>query len=229
MGRREVKVSDHTVLLSVHEVTPAYEDDVVKSCDMLDDIGITDYTLLVVPFFGMKMANSFEKHELFTDYLKSLGVELSLHGYSHYSKSGSPDEFKGIPYERMISRLRLGFSLFEKAFGHRPTGVVPPMWSASSRLASASLQLGLQYCVIENRIHSEDQQVHTTSQRIVSSGSGDIPSMNALVEIELGGSVQVAIHPADYHYNRMRELLLDLRDRLDYSFTGYASYLFGRK
>jgi hypothetical protein len=53
--------------------------------------------------------------------------------------------------------------------------------------------------------------------------------MNALVEIELGGSVQVAIHPADYHYNRMRELLLDLRDRLDYSFTGYASYLFGRK
>jgi len=224
MVRTEESVSEKTVLLSLHEVSPVFESEVVKACDMLDELGITSVTLLVVPFLGMKMSNSFEKNEMFAEYLKSLGHEISLHGYSHSSKSGSPDEFKGISQERMLSKLKLGVSLFERAFRQPPAGFVPPNWQASQKLASLVRSLGLRYCVIENRIYEQDSRVLSTSERIISMGSGELPLMNAIVEIEVGGPIQVAIHPLDCTQDRLRSLLVDLRDRLGYRFTGYRDY-----
>jgi len=225
MVRTEESVSEKTVLLSLHEVSPVFESEVVKACDMLDELGITSVTLLVVPFLGMKMSSSFEKHEMFAEYLKSLNQEISLHGYSHSSKSGSPDEFKGVSQERMLSRLKLGASLFERAFHQPPVGFVPPNWQASQKLAGLVRSLGLKYCVIENRIYEQDSRILSTSERVISTGSGELPLTNALVEIEVGGPIQVAVHPLDSTQDRLRNLLIDLRDRLGYRFTGYRDYL----
>ena len=86
-------VEDKTVLLSIHDITPAHEDDVVRTCDSLTDMGITSLTLLVTPFYAMKKANSFTKGSLFSEYLLSLDLEISLHGYSHFTKSGTMHEF----------------------------------------------------------------------------------------------------------------------------------------
>jgi len=225
MVRTEESVSEKTVLLSLHEVSPVFESEVVKACDKLDELGITSVTLLVVPFLGMKMSSSFEKNEMFTEYLKSLNHEISLHGYSHSSKSGSPDEFKGVPQERMLSRLKLGASLFEQAFHQPPVGFIPPNWQASQKLASLVRDLGLKYCVIENRIYEQDSRILSTSERVISTGTGELPLTNALVEIEIGGPIQVAIHPLDSTHDRLWNLLIDLRDRLGYRFTGYRDYL----
>ncbi len=220
------QVPDGIVLLSVHEVTPAFEDDVVRSCDMLDELGFHQYTLLVTPFYGLKRANTFEKHDSFTEYLLSIEKELALHGYSHFSKSGAFDEFRRLPSEKLELRLNSSIRMFTRVFRSRPRGIVPPAWVAPQKLVQLSRNLGLSYCVIGNRVYStKSRQTFETTDQIVSRGTQKVTLGTTLVELELGGSVQIALHPSDYRRNDMFDLLVDLRDRLGYRFMSYWDFL----
>ncbi len=226
VSQKEEPVADKTVLLSLHEVTPAYETDVVTTCDWLKELGIDSATILVTPLYGMKFSNNFDRHDLFAEYLKSLGLELSLGGYSYTSKSGSPDEFKSLAQDKMVSRIRAAISLFEKGLNRRPVGFVPPIWQAPLRLVDAVRLTGLNYCAIENRLFSiPDGRTMFTSAHLVSRGTKDLNIMDLLVEIEIGGPLQIAIHPFDHNNRRVVDLLIDLRDRLGYRFAGYADYI----
>ncbi|MHA1653141.1 MAG: DUF2334 domain-containing protein [Candidatus Thorarchaeota archaeon] len=226
MVRVVESVRDQTVLLSLHEVTPAFEDDIVTTCDLLEDIGIYSITLLVVPFYGLRKANTFERHSTFAEYLLSLGKELSIHGYAHVTKSGAPHEFKRLKTDRLLSRMKTAVALFTRTFGKPPPGVVPPSWIAPSKLTTIAKGLGMKYCVIENTMSvlGEDR-CFQVADRIVSSGSSRLSLDTALVEMELGGPLQIAIHPLDHRNNNMLEILTDLRNRLGYSFVGYLDYL----
>ncbi len=226
MSRKEEPVEDKTVLFSLHQVTPAYENDVVTTCDWIKEMGINSATILVTPMYGMKKSNLLERHDLFADYLKSLGLELSLGGYSYTSKSGNPDEFRTLSQDKMVSRIRSAISLFERGLNKRPAGFVPPTWQAPLRLVDAVRLTGLNYCAIENRLFSiSDGRTMLTSAHLVSNGTKDIDLMHMLVEIELGGPLQVAMHPLDHKNRRMLDLITELRDRLGYRFFGYADYI----
>ncbi|MCF2136310.1 MAG: DUF2334 domain-containing protein [Candidatus Thorarchaeota archaeon] len=219
-------VPDGIALLSVHEVTPAFEDDVVRTCDLLDELGFDSYTLLVTPFYGLKRINTFEKNPTFAEYLLAIDKELALHGYSHLSKSGSIDEFRRLPADKISNRLKSSVSMFINAFHRMPRGVIPPGWVAPQKLVPLSRDLGLQYCVIKNRIIPFNvPRPFETVEQIVSQGSDKLVLGSSLVELEVGGSVQIAVHPLDYRHNSMFEILTDLRDRLDYKFMGYWEYL----
>ena len=104
-------VVDKTVLLSIHDVTPVHEDDIVRTCDLLTDMGISSLTLLVTPFYAMKKSNSFTKGSLFSEYLLSLDLEISLHGYSHFTKSGTMNEFSSMTSQKALTRLKDGIKL----------------------------------------------------------------------------------------------------------------------
>jgi predicted deacetylase len=219
-------VSEKTALLSLHDVSPAFEDDVVKTADRLTDLGIESFTLLVTPFYGMKMSNSLEKNEIFCEYLQSLGLEISLHGYSHLSKSGGGDEFTRMTQDRATARLRSGFSAVEKTLGQKPTGFVPPLWQAPLRIVEAARVVGFRYCVVANRLYSfAKPRVFTTAQYLVSEGSSRTSFIDSVVELELGGAVQVGVHPLDHRSNKVFKMLEDMKDRLGYRFTGYLDYL----
>ncbi|MHA1742055.1 MAG: DUF2334 domain-containing protein [Candidatus Thorarchaeota archaeon] len=219
-------IRDQTVLLSLHEVTPAFEDDIVTTCDLLEDLGISSVTLLVVPFYGLRRANTFERHNVFAEYLASLGKELSIHGYTHVTKSGAPHEFRRLKTDRLLSRMKTAVTLFTRTFGKTPPGVVPPSWTAPSKLAAIAKDLGMRYCVIENTVNvlGEGRRFQV-ADRIISSGSSRLNLDTALVEMELGGPLQIAVHPLDHRNNNMLDILADLRDRLGYSFVGYLDYL----
>ncbi|MFW9832970.1 MAG: DUF2334 domain-containing protein, partial [Candidatus Thorarchaeota archaeon] len=89
MSKRVETIEDMTVLLSIHDVSPIHEDDFVKTYDLLTDLGISSLTLLVTPFYGLKKSNKISDSDIFTKFLKSLDLEIAMHGYSHFSKSGS--------------------------------------------------------------------------------------------------------------------------------------------
>ncbi|MHA1772380.1 MAG: DUF2334 domain-containing protein [Candidatus Thorarchaeota archaeon] len=219
-------VPDGIALLSVHEVTPAFEDDVVRTCDLLDELGFASYTLLVPPFYGLKRANTFEKNSTFAEYLLAIGKELALHGYSHLSKSGSIEEFRRLPVDKITTRMRSSVNMFTNAFHKAPRGIIPPGWTAPQKLVQLSRDLGLQYCVINNRIiHLNRGRSFETVEQIISHGSDKLVLGSSLVELEVGGSVQIAVHPLDHRQNSMFDILIDLRDRLEYKFMGYWEYL----
>ncbi len=224
--KKTTAVADGTILLSLHNVNPTMEDDVIKSYDRLADLGIDSFTLLVTPLYELKRSNSFEKHDLFAEYLQSLNLEVSLHGYSHIAKSGAPDEFRRIPQERAISRLKSGVSLIKKSFGQKPFGFVPPLWTAPRRIVNAVRDLGFDYCVVDNSLyHLPESRIFETAECLVSQGMKEASFIKAQMEIELGGPLQMGIHPLDYKVNSVFKLLEDLKDRLDYRFVGYRDYL----
>ncbi|MHA2230855.1 MAG: DUF2334 domain-containing protein [Candidatus Thorarchaeota archaeon] len=234
MRKTAEAVKDNTVLLSLHDVTPFYEDDVIESYDRLQDIGISSFTLLVTPFYQMKRSNSFEKHTIFADYVQSLGLEISLHGYSHFTKSGyshftksgTMDEFQRLPQERVLSRIRLGASLISKSLGEPPFGFVPPLWKAPHRVSGAVSEIGLEYCAYGNSIHlSKDSRILSTVGHIASQGASKIPVANSMVEIELGGPLQIGVHPLDHQNGKIYDLIIDMKDRLGYTFLGYRDYI----
>ncbi len=229
MKRETVEVDECTALLSLHDICPFYENDVIASCDRLADLGISSFTLLVVPMYGLKKSNSFERSPLFSEYLQSLGLEISMHGYSHFTKSGSMDEFRKMDSERVAKRARSGAATIAASLGRRPYGFVPPLWQSPPRVANAMRAAGMKYCVVENKIHSfSDDRIHRTAEFLVSQGVKGTSFVNALLEIELGGPVQLGVHPRDYAETQVFNLIEDMKDRLDYSFTGYRDYLIHR-
>ena len=223
-------VEDKTVLLSIHDVSPIHEDDIVQTYDLLTKLGISSLTLLVTPFYGMKKVNSFSQGSLFSEFLLSLDLEISLHGYSHFTKSGAMNEFSSLSTERMVSRLKDGISLMRKSFGQRPVGFVPPLWNSPPRIIKAVRESKMAYCVAGNNIHRNfDSKVFSTGERIIGQGQSTINAEAAIFEMELGGALQIAIHPSDYRTNDLFDLLTDLKDRQNYRFLSYNDYLSGKK
>ncbi len=205
---------------------PAFEDEVLATYDRLKGLGIDSFTLLLVPQYGMKKSNSFEANLIFVEYIQSLNLEVSLHGYSHMAKSGSLDEFHRMPQERLKSRIRSGVSAIRKTFGIRPTGFIPPLWQATKRILDVAKEIGFQYCVDGREIHGLlDSTGHQTAELIVSQGKAKASYVDALVELELGGSVQIGVHPLDCKDGEMFTLLEDMKDRLEYGFVGYLDFL----
>jgi predicted deacetylase len=226
MSKRIETIEDMTVLLSVHDVSPIHEDDFVKTYDLLTDFGLSSFTLLVTPFYGLKKSNKISDSDIFTKFLKSLDLEIAMHGYSHFSKSGSLNEFNGMTQQKVEARLRDGVSILTKAFGRKPTGFVAPLWESTSKVVRAVKNIGFGFCINGNKIHRHsDDAVFSVSERIISEGKRSINLEDSLVEIELGGSLQIGIHPFDHRTNNLFELLEDLKDRLGYRFMSYHDYL----
>ena len=220
-------MEDGVALLSLHDVSPAFEDDVVATYDMLIDLGISNFTLLVTPMYALKKSNSLENSPLFSEFLAALDLEISLHGYSHFTKSGSMDEFQKMDRNRVLPRMKSGKAMISDHIGRKPVGFVPPLWKAPQRVAGAAQDAGMRYCAIGNSIHRfSDSSVMNTADLLVSQGTKSTSFTNQLLELELGGSVQVGVHPRDYRVNSVFDLLGDMKDRLDYQFVGYRSYLF---
>ncbi|MCJ7817599.1 MAG: DUF2334 domain-containing protein, partial [Candidatus Thorarchaeota archaeon] len=183
-------VEDQTVLLSIHDITPIHEDDIVRTCDLLTNLGISSLTLLVTPFYAMKKTNSFSRGSLFSEYLLSLGLEISLHGYSHFSKSGTMNEFSSITTEKAKSRLLDGINLIRTGFGKKPVGFVPPLWEAPPRILKSVKEVGLLYGVENTNIHRySDSRTFSTGANIISQGKRTINTESAIFEMELGGSL----------------------------------------
>ncbi len=226
MSKKSKRVDDGIALVSLHDIAPQYEDEVVRSCDLLDELGISSYSLLVSPFYAMKRSNSFEKNELFAEYLTALGIEISLHGYSHQTKSGVGAEFLRMPPEQIASRMKLGISFLKKGLGKMPRGFVPPFWKSPQSITKVASDLGLEYCVIDDTIHDlKKNEMHNTTWHIVSQGRGSLSHSDAFLELELGGPVQIGIHPLDSLEGSTFKLLEDMKDRLEYKFIGYYDYL----
>ncbi len=226
MSRRSIPVDEGIALLSVHHVIPEYEDAVIQTCDQLEELGIQSFTLLITPFFRMKRSNTFEKHELFAEYLKSLGLELSMHGYAHQTKSGTDAEFLRMPYEQIASRMKIGISLMKRGFEEGPVGFIPPLWAAPQALVRVSKELNLRYCVIGDIICDLLSDVRlSTAYHIIGTEGVSSSRASAILELELGGPVQISLHPKAFVAGGLRDLLVDMQDRLEYKFVGYHEFL----
>jgi hypothetical protein len=203
-----------SLLVSIHDVTPALETGVLRLWEMCAARGLSP-ALLVVP--DWQGAWPLERHPGFVRWLRegaAGGGEIVLHGERH-----SRGEFQAL--DRTAARERIDRGLGSlRALGLEPAGFVPPAWLAREDGHGAVRDAGLGFSEDERSI-----RLFPAGRRVAS------PAVrwSARTPVRAWGSVAVArgrwlvqrraryprlaFHPQDYAHPRTARDLPTTLDR----------------
>ena len=156
------------VHVSLHDVSPAFTDEVNAAIDLCGAFGIRP-ALLVVP--NHHRAAPLDRDEAFVERLRALqdrGFELFLHGYYHRSEPSQRAGITGFFRQRVVSAGEAEFAALDEAEGTsrldrglelletlrlRVDGFVAPAWSFSPWLLPALKARGIRYTEDHLRIY----------------------------------------------------------------------------
>lgn len=157
--------------VELHDVAPSTWAECAALLRMLDDVGATNLTLLVVPRFHDERA--FADDPAFVaalDERLARGDELCLHGYTHRDDEPPPRSLRGFVERRVMTRaegefaaigeadagarLSAGVAMF-RAVGWPLHGFVPPAWLLGdpARRALAASGHRFEYVSLRAGIH----------------------------------------------------------------------------
>ena len=225
--------------IALHDVAPATWPACARLLTMLDEIGATPVTLLVVPdFHGL---GSIEHDAAFVasiDQRIRRGDEIALHGYTHRDDAASPKnpwqwfrrrvmtanegEFSALDYADARQRIQRGLDVMSRLNWH-VNGFVPPAWLASADTMKALTETPLCYtsthtALIDLRGSSISAPCITASSR--SSWRRLMSRLwirAAALATRDASLVRVGLHPEDANHPAMmqawRDVLMDLLDR----------------
>lgn len=147
--------------LTLHDVTPYHRSTIEHMHQVIFEMGIHSYSMLVIPDFHGKWP--LEKYPDFCRWLRELresGVEMMLHGYSHLGTAehlNLPDRLRSITYTRGEGEflemdrdiasgiLRRGKAKLEKLLDTEINCFVAPAWLYSSGTLEALGETGFTY------------------------------------------------------------------------------------
>ncbi|MCS7051375.1 MAG: polysaccharide deacetylase family protein [Thermomicrobium sp.] len=151
------------VLVSIHDVAPAFLDEVRWLLGELDAIGVRSRSLLVIPCHrGLDDLRRFPHLVALLEREVADGSEIVLHGYTH-ARAGSwrgdlltvaraalfareVAEFASLEWQEQRARLIAGRALLEE-LGFSTVGFCPPGWLHTAELPSVLEELGFDYLV----------------------------------------------------------------------------------
>lgn len=223
-----------TLLISIHDVTPAFEAEVRALQAMCARIG-AEPALLVVPEWHGEWP--LERHPAFVDWVRGRvaeGAEVILHGERHdeaglrrgvadslraWGRTAREGEFLTLDHAAARDRIARGIGRLT-ALGLAPSGFIPPAWLCREGTHRAASDLGLRFSEDEGglRIHPSGRRLPAPALR----WSGRTPLRargSALVaaarwRFQRGAPViRLALHPADLRHPataRSVERALDL-------------------
>ena len=145
MTAAKTPLPDRRLVVSIHDVSPAFEDPIDRLADMIGDIlGGPRFAMLVVPdHWG---AAPLDRAPAFARRLRGwagAGVEMFLHGWFHRDTSdhrgagaaikarymtAGEGEFLGLRADEAEFRMRRGRDVVEQAIGGPVAGFVAPAW-----------------------------------------------------------------------------------------------------
>ena len=138
-------------IVSLHDVTPAFMDEIGSALGLISEWGLPSPALLVVPRYHDQW--EIGKSSPFLRLLekaRSRGSEIVLHGWNHLAPSpprvpqriterlktrfltAGEGEFQYLSRSEALRRAALGRAAVEDALGERPSGFIPPAWLLGS-------------------------------------------------------------------------------------------------
>ncbi len=163
------------LLVSIHDVTPAFERSVYALWSICQSVGIMP-ALLVVPEWHGEWA--LERHTRFMTWMRARardGAEIILHGERHdevgsvrgwrdavraSGRTAREGEFLTLDYDAARARIDRGIARLTR-LDLAPTGFIPPAWLAREATHEAARDAGLRF--------SEDAssvRMHTVHRRV---------------------------------------------------------------
>lgn len=216
-----------SVHVSIHDVSPAWKDEVEDALYFTQRHGIKP-ALLVVPNFHGRAP--LEEDEAFCERLRELqvdGHEIILHGYFHRAErdanggsrlrwafrqkivSAGEAEFAALSREEAERRLDEGRAMLERV-GLSPSGFIAPAWSMPSWLVPMLGARG--YAFAEDHLFVYDPARAKRRPSVVLNWASRSPARLASTvawnrvarHARALLPARVAIHPADMHFLMLR-------------------------
>lgn len=222
-GERKLKIKTKALVVSIHDVAPRTRATVDQMLKRLNDLGIRQCSLLVIPDYHHD--GRFDRDAAFCDWLRDRvgeGHEAVLHGYYHLREGGHREgwakrfwtqhytagegEFFDLSRSEAARRLELGRQVFSAA-GLDPSGFIAPAWLLGPEAEAAVRDAGFSYTVRIGGVTDLKHGCHHASRSLVYSVRAPwrrIASLgwNSLLDRSLrkGAFIRMSLHPPDFQY-----------------------------
>jgi uncharacterized protein len=222
--------------IALHDIAPATWPQCARLLGMLDEIGATPVTLLVVPDFHGR--GSIEHDAAFIAAIEQRirrGDEIALHGYTHRDDAPRPrnpwqwfrrrvltaseGEFSALGRDEAMQRIHRGLQVMSR-LQWNVHGFVPPAWLASQGTRDALAETELRYtsthtALIDLRGGVTAAPCVTASCRAMWRRAASRIWMRAIaLTTRRAPLVRIGLHPADADHPAMmsawRSLLIEL-------------------
>ncbi len=205
-----------TLLVSIHDVTPALDQPVRRLWDLCAARGITPALLVIPDWHG---AWALDAHPEFVAWVRARaaeGAELLLHGYRHdevglpralrdewraWGRTDREGEFLTLDRAAAAERIGRGLELL-RGLDLAPIGFVPPAWLAREDGFRAARDAGLPLSEDEAAVRFGPRRVPSPALRW--SGRGALRARGSAVvaaarwRLHQGAALlRIALHPGD--------------------------------
>lgn len=211
-------------VVSLHDVTHVYFQEIKECLQLLDQVGITATSLLTVPeYHGYPLGENIEFIKFLKD-REQKGDEIVLHGYlhkEHYRPKGfvrnlrraiftrGEGEFLGLTEAECLGFIKKGLKVFDDN-GLTTIGFVAPAWLIEKRLFPVLLSQGILYTTRQSSIVDIENNISIPAPTLVLRGSS--LKMNKLSRkvcdfreqiIRTDKVIRIAIHPVDIRHGAL--------------------------
>ena len=223
-----------SVLLSIHDVTPAWNEQVAALWRLCRERGATP-ALLVVPNWHGEWPLS--QHPVYARWIRERaaeGAEIFLHGERHdevglsrswrdaqraFGRTAREGEFLTLDHDAAFTRIGRGLALFAE-LGLSPIGFVPPAWLCRPGTHTACAAHGLAILEDDASVYLTASGTRLPSPVLRWSGRTDFRARGSAVQAAWRWRTQqnepnfrIALHPMDLEHAVTRQSVVDELDR----------------
>lgn len=228
-----------SLLVSVHDVSPAHKERVVSIMSFLFDLGVSQGALLIIPDYHRRwLCTDHPRWCQFITDCSENGWELVLHGFSHLDEgernklgwldrlkaqhlTAGEGEFLTIDQAEAAFRIERGRAILEQAFARSPIGFVPPAWLCSAPAFKALKASGLRFSEDHLFIHDLQNNRKILSPAVTWASRTPIRKQLAIAWARVTtplyrplNTLRVALHPGDFDHPDLIESITQVLSRL---------------
>ena len=223
-----------TVLLSIHDVTPAWTAQVEALWTLCRERGATPALLVVPDWHGTHPLRLAPTYAHWVRERAAEGAEIFLHGERHdevglprslrdsvraVGRTAREGEFLTLDAEAATARIGRGLDLFRE-LALTPIGFVPPAWLCRAGTHVACAAHGLRVLEDDANVYLVREGVTLASPVLRWSGRTTARARGSAVQAALRWRLQraapyfrIALHPMDLEHPITRQSVIDELDR----------------
>ena len=222
------------VLLSIHDVTPAWTEQVSALWALCRERGATPALLVVPNWHGTWPLREAPSYVSWIQDRVREGAEIFLHGERHdeigltrswrdsqraFGKTNREGEFLTLDHDAALERMQRGMTLFAE-LELSPIGFVPPAWLCRRGTHTAAASLGLHCMEDDGAVFLLQTGVSLPSPVLRWSGRTDARARGSALQATWRWRTQrdephfrIALHPMDLENPITRQSVIDELDR----------------
>ena len=223
-----------SVLISIHDVTPAWERHVSTLWQLCRERGATPALLVVPDWHGQWPLRHAPAYVRWIRARVNDGAEILLHGERHdevgltrswkdsqraFGRTNREGEFLTLDHEQASERIGRGLTLFAE-LGLQAIGFVPPAWLCRRGAHTACAEHGVPIIEDDAAIYLTHDDSRIESPVLRWSGRSDFRARGSAIQAAVRWRTQqdaphfrIALHPMDLEHAITRQSVVDELDR----------------